>query len=75
MTKGATLKSNKVIDKNCYPVPEARCSNTKHRSIGLGVQGLADVFLMLRLPFENVASQTLNEDIFDTLYCAACEAA
>merc|ERR1712232_225674 len=53
---------------------EARRSNMKHRPIGLGVQGLADAFLMLRLPFESESAKTLNEDIFETIYFAACEA-
>merc|ERR1712232_1404158 len=53
---------------------EARRSNMKHRPIGLGVQGLADAFLMLRLPFESESAKRLNEDIFETIYFAACEA-
>merc|ERR1711953_467100 len=74
VTKVATKNLNKVIDRNHYPVPEARTSNMKHRPIGLGVQGLADAFLLLRLPFESEAAQNLNEDIFETIYFAACEA-
>merc|ERR1712019_332155 len=74
VTKVATKNLNKVIDRNHYPVPEARKSNMKHRPIGLGVQGLADAFLTLRLPFESEAAKTLNEDIFETIYFAACEA-
>jgi len=65
---------NKVIDRNYYPIPEARNSNMKHRPIGLGVQGLADAFLMLRYPFESASAKKLNEDIFETIYFAACEA-
>merc|ERR1711974_454920 len=65
---------NKVIDRNYYPVVEARRSNMKHRPIGLGVQGLADAFLMMRLPFESDSAKRLNEDIFETIYFAACEA-
>jgi ribonucleoside-diphosphate reductase alpha subunit len=74
VTKVATLNLNKVIDKNYYPIPEARHSNLRHRPIGLGVQGLADAFLMMKLPFESEAARTLNEDIFETIYFAACEA-
>merc|ERR1719440_1346428 len=74
VTKVATKNLNKVIDRNYYPVPEARNSNMKHRPIGLGVQGLADAFLLLRLPFESDAAKALNEDIFETIYFAACEA-
>merc|ERR1712056_141648 len=74
VTKVATKNLNKVIDRNYYPVEEARNSNMKHRPIGLGVQGLADAFMMMRLPFESEAAQRLNEDIFETIYFAACEA-
>merc|ERR1712125_141441 len=74
VTKVATKNLNKVIDRNYYPVEEARRSNMKHRPIGLGVQGLADAFLMLRLPFESENAKRLNEDIFETIYFAACEA-
>merc|ERR550532_3144991 len=74
VVKVATRNLNKVIDRNYYPVAEARRSNMRHRPIGLGVQGLADAFMMLRLPFESEAAQRLNEDIFETIYFAACEA-
>merc|ERR1712050_396598 len=74
VTKVATRNLNKVIDRNYYPVEEARRSNMKHRPIGLGVQGLADAFMMLRLPFESEGAKRLNEDIFETIYFAACEA-
>merc|ERR1712187_1070875 len=74
VTKVATRNLNKVIDKNYYPIEEARRSNMRHRPIGLGVQGLADAFLIMRLPFESEAAKKLNEDIFETLYFAACEA-
>jgi ribonucleoside-diphosphate reductase alpha subunit len=74
VTKVATKNLNKVIDLNYYPVEEARRSNMRHRPIGLGVQGLADAFLMLRLPFESEGAKKLNEDIFETIYFAACEA-
>merc|ERR1712028_252597 len=74
VTKVATRNLNKVIDRNYYPVEEARRSNMRHRPIGLGVQGLADAFLLMRLPFESEVAKTLNEDIFETIYFAACEA-
>jgi ribonucleoside-diphosphate reductase alpha subunit len=74
VTKVATKNLNKVIDRNHYPVEECRRSNMRHRPIGLGVQGLADAFLMLRLPFESDEARKLNEDIFETIYFAACEA-
>merc|ERR1712241_1104823 len=72
--KVATRNLNKVIDRNYYPVEEARRSNMRHRPIGLGVQGLADTFLMMRLPFESDGARRLNIDIFETIYFAACEA-
>merc|ERR1719327_2629461 len=74
VTKVATRNLNKVIDRNYYPVEEARRSNMRNRPIGLGVQGLADAFLLMRLPFESEEAKTLNEDIFETIYFAACEA-
>jgi len=74
VTQVATRNLNKVIERNYYPVEEGRQSNFRHRPIGLGVQGLADAFMILRLPFESQAARTLNEDIFETIYFAACEA-
>jgi ribonucleoside-diphosphate reductase alpha subunit len=74
VTKVATRNLNKVIDRNYYPIEEARRSNMRHRPIGLGVQGLADAFMIMRLPFECEEAKRLNEDIFETLYFAACEA-
>merc|ERR1712217_571773 len=74
VTKVATRNLNKVIDRNYYPVEDARRSNMRHRPIGLGVQGLADAFMIMRLPFESDAARRLNEDIFETIYFAACEA-
>eukprot|EP00440_Ansanella_granifera_P054897 gb/GFBE01059511.1/.p1 GENE.gb/GFBE01059511.1/~~gb/GFBE01059511.1/.p1 ORF type:complete len:808 (+),score=292.27 gb/GFBE01059511.1/:1-2424(+) len=74
VTKVVTKNLNKVIDRNYYPVEEARRSNMKNRPVGLGVQGLADAFLMMKLPFEGELARTLNEDIFETIYFAACEA-
>ncbi|HEY3403375.1 MAG TPA: ribonucleoside-diphosphate reductase subunit alpha [Ohtaekwangia sp.] len=74
ITKVATRNLNKVIDINYYPVVEARNSNMRHRPIGLGVQGLADVFIMLRMPFDSEEARRLNEDIFETIYFGAMEA-
>lgn len=73
ITKVATRNLNKVIDVNYYPVEEARKSNFRHRPIGLGVQGLADAFIMLRMPFDSPEAKGLNEDIFETIYFAAME--
>ncbi|MBT1698955.1 ribonucleoside-diphosphate reductase subunit alpha [Fulvivirgaceae bacterium PWU4] len=74
ITKVATRNLNKVIDINYYPVEEARKSNMRHRPIGLGVQGLADTFIMLRMPFDSQEARGLNKDIFETIYFAAMEA-
>src|SRR6187402_130690 len=74
VTKRVTRNLNRVIDRNYYPVPEAENSNMRHRPIGLGVQGLADAFIMLRLPFTSDEAKTLNQEIFETLYFAACTA-
>jgi ribonucleoside-diphosphate reductase alpha chain len=62
---------NKIIDRNFYPVPETERSNKRHRPIGIGVQGLADVFLKLRFPFESAQAIQTNKDIFETIYFAA----
>jgi ribonucleoside-diphosphate reductase alpha chain len=74
ITKVATRNLNKVIDINYYPVAEARRSNMRHRPIGLGVQGLADVFILLRMPFDSEEARGLNADIFETIYYGAMEA-
>lgn len=74
VTKVATKNLNKIIDVNYYPVPEARNSNMRHRPIGLGVQGLADVFVMLRMPFDSEEARKLNKEIFETIYFAALTA-
>lgn len=74
VTKVITRNLNRVIDGNSYPVPEAKTSNVRHRPIGIGVQGLADVFLMLRLPFESEEARKLNRDIFETIYFGAMTA-
>jgi ribonucleoside-diphosphate reductase alpha subunit len=74
VTKVVTKNLNKVIDRNFYPVEEAQRSNMAHRPVGLGVQGLADAFMMMKLPFEGEMAKKLNEDVFETIYFAACEA-
>lgn len=74
ITKRVTKNLNKVIDRNYYPVVEARNSNMRHRPIGLGIQGLADTFIKLRLPFTSDEAKKLNEEIFETLYFAAVTA-
>ena len=74
ITKVITKNLNKVIDKNFYPIEKARISNLKHRPIGIGVQGLADVFIKLRFPFESENAKQLNKEIFETIYHAAVEA-
>ncbi|MFT3935319.1 MAG: ribonucleoside-diphosphate reductase subunit alpha [Chitinophagaceae bacterium] len=74
VTYQAAVNLNKIIDNNYYPVEEARNSNLRHRPIGLGVQGLADVFILLRLPFESDEARQLNKEIFETIYFAAMTA-
>jgi ribonucleoside-diphosphate reductase alpha subunit len=74
VTYQVTLNLNKIIDNNYYPVIEAENSNLRHRPIGLGVQGLADVFILLRLPFESDLAKMLNKNIFETIYFAAMTA-
>jgi len=71
ITSVVTRNLNKVIDINYYPIPEARNSNMRHRPIGLGVQGLADAFILLGMPFDSEAAKQLNIDIFETIYYAA----
>jgi len=74
VTKVVANNLNKIIDVNYYPVPEARKSNMRHRPIGIGVQGLADAFLALRMPFDSTEAKYLNIQIFETIYHAAVEA-
>lgn len=71
ITRVVTRNLNKVIDINYYPIPEAERSNFRHRPIGLGVQGLADVFILMRHPFDSPEARQLNKDIFETIYFAA----
>ena len=74
VTIRVTKNLNRVIDRNFYPVKEAENSNFRHRPVGLGVQGLADTFIMLRLPFTSDKAKELNQEIFETLYFAAVTA-
>ncbi|MFN5323320.1 MAG: ribonucleoside-diphosphate reductase subunit alpha [Bacteroidota bacterium] len=74
ITYVVTRNLNKIIDVNYYPGPEARNSNMRHRPIGIGVQGLADAFILLRMPFESEEARTLNSEIFETIYYAAMTA-
>lgn len=74
VTVRVTKNLNRVIDRNYYPVPEAENSNFRHRPVGLGVQGLADTFIQLRLPFTCEEAKQLNQDIFETIYFAAVTA-
>lgn len=74
ITYVATKNLNKIIDRNYYPIPEARKSNLRHRPIGLGVQGLADAFILMRYPFESEEAKRLNAEVFETIYYAALTA-
>ena len=74
ITYVVTKNLNKVIDINYYPVEEARNSNMRHRPIGIGVQGLADTFIKLRMPFDSDEAKGLNQDIFETIYFASMSA-
>lgn len=74
VTKVIVRNLNKIIDINFYPVEEARRSNFRHRPIGIGVQGLADAFILMRFPFASPEAQELNKQIFETMYYGALEA-
>ncbi|MDG1351195.1 MAG: ribonucleoside-diphosphate reductase subunit alpha [Crocinitomicaceae bacterium] len=74
VTYQATLNLNKIIDGNYYPVEEAKNSNLRHRPIGLGVQGLADAFILMGYPFESNEAKALNQEIFETIYFASMTA-
>jgi ribonucleoside-diphosphate reductase alpha chain len=74
VTYQATLNLNRIIDENYYPVEEAKNSNMRHRPIGLGVQGLADAFILMGLPFESEEARALNREIFETIYYASMTA-
>ncbi len=74
VTYQATINLNRIIDGNYYPVEEARNSNMRHRPIGLGVQGLADAFIMMGFPFESEEARALNREVFETIYYASMTA-
>jgi ribonucleoside-diphosphate reductase alpha subunit len=74
VTYQVTRNLNRIIDNNYYPIEEAKRSNLRHRPIGLGIQGLADVFILLRLPFESDLAKVLNKNIFETIYFASMTA-
>lgn len=74
VTQVLTRNLNKIIDVNAYPIPQAKVSNMRHRPIGIGVQGLADVFILLRYPFDSKEAQQLNKEIFETIYFGAMTA-
>lgn len=74
VTYQVTRNLNRIIDRNYYPIPEARNSNMRHRPIGIGIQGLADVFILMRHPFDSEEARSLNREIFETIYYAACTA-
>ncbi len=74
VTYRVTRNLNRIIDRNYYPIPEARNSNMRHRPIGIGVQGLADAFIMMRYAFDSDEARQLNRDIFETIYYASCTA-
>jgi ribonucleoside-diphosphate reductase alpha chain len=74
VTYQLAINLNKIIDGNFYPVPETRKSNMRHRPIGIGVQGLADAFIMMRFPFDSPEARQLNKEIFETIYYASATA-
>jgi ribonucleoside-diphosphate reductase alpha chain len=74
VTKKITRNLDTVIDQNFYPVPEAENSNMRHRPVGIGIQGLADAFILLRLPFTSEEAKILNQEIFETIYFASLTA-
>jgi len=74
VTYQATINLNRIIDENYYPIEEAKNSNLRHRPIGLGVQGLADAFIMLGYPFESDEARALNREVFETIYYASMTA-
>ena len=74
VTYQATVNLNRIIDENFYPVEDAKKSNLRHRPIGLGVQGLADTFILMGFPFESLEARSLNREVFETMYFAAMTA-
>ena len=74
VTKVVAFNLNRIIDVNYYPVPQAQRSNMRNRPVGIGVQGLADLFMALRMPFDSLQARELNKKIFETIYHAALDA-
>lgn len=74
LTRSLVVNLNAVIDQNRYPTPETRFSNLRHRPIGIGVQGLADVFCKMKIAFDSIQARQLNQDIFETIYFSALDA-
>lgn len=74
VTKQITKNLNRIIDNNYYPCDEARYSNLRHRPIGIGIQGLADTLMMLKIPYEDERAYKVNQEIFETIYHASMEA-
>lgn len=74
IVKVVTRNLNKIIDVNYYPLPEAERSNKRHRPVGIGIQGLADAFILMRFPYESEEAAKLNQQIFETIYYGALEA-
>jgi len=66
-----TKNLNRIIDNNYYPVQEARNSNMRHRPIGIGIQGMADALIKMKVPFEDERAEAINAEIFETIYHAA----
>jgi len=73
VTRAITKNLNRIIDNNYYPIPEARNSNMRHRPIGVGIQGLADTLIKLKVAYEDVEAEKINSEIFETIYHAAME--
>ena len=73
VSRQITRNLNRIIDNNYYPIPEARNSNMRHRPIGIGIQGLADALIMMKIPFEDPRAEQINAEIFETIYHGAME--
>lgn len=73
VTKTITRNLNRIIDRNYYPAEEAKNSNMRHRPIGIGIQGLADALMMLKISFEDERAYKFNQEVFETIYHASME--
>jgi len=67
-TRELVCNLNNIIDINCYPTPESKCSNFKHRPIGIGVQGFADMLMILKIPYDSDAARSINKSVFECIY-------